>query len=375
MDPASEEWSRCGLEAEERKPMKAAVWHGRGDVRVEEVPEPPSPPWGQVKVEVAWCGICGTDLHEYLGGPLYVPVDAPHPLTGAQAPVILGHELSGRVVDVGPDVTRVDVGDRVALCPIIGCQECEWCASGAMGLCRNIAFLGVSWHGGGFAQFVNVYDYMCYRLPPEVSYEVGALVEPFAATFRAVKRAEVGPGQTVAIIGSGPIGLMALQSARIAGADRVIAFEPAARRQALALECGASAVVDPLTQDPVAAIRGLTGGAGADVVIECAGIEATGILAGRVARHRGRVVVMGVFEQPAPLDYTDLVYGEKTVMGRMGGYGVFEEAIRAMAERKFDGEPLITGRIGLDDLLDGFEALIEHKEENVKILVSPRETG
>ena len=91
--------------------MKAAVWHGRGDVRVEEVPEPPSPPWGQVKVEVAWCGICGTDLHEYLGGPLYVPVDAPHPLTGAQAPVILGPELSGRVVDGGPDVTRV--GDTV----------------------------------------------------------------------------------------------------------------------------------------------------------------------------------------------------------------------------------------------------------------------
>jgi (R,R)-butanediol dehydrogenase/meso-butanediol dehydrogenase/diacetyl reductase len=351
--------------------VKAAVWHGRRDVRVEEVPEPPSPPRGQVKVEVVWCGICGTDLHEYLGGPLYIPVDAPHPMTGAQAPIILGHELSGRVVEVGPGVTRIDVGDRVALCPIIGCQECEWCRSGAMGLCTSIAFLGSSWHGGGFARFVNVYDYMCYRLPPEVPYEVGALVEPFAATLRSVKRAEVRPGDTVAIIGSGPIGLMALQSARIARAGQVVAFEPAARRQALALECGASAVVDPVAQDPVAAIRDLTGGAGADVVIECAGLEATGVLAGRVARRRGRVVVMGVFERPAPLDYTDVVYGEKTVMGSMGGYGVFDEAIKAMAEGRFSGEPLITGRIGLEDLLDGFEALIRHKEENVKILVSP----
>jgi (R,R)-butanediol dehydrogenase/meso-butanediol dehydrogenase/diacetyl reductase len=353
--------------------VKAAVWHGRNDVRVEQVPEPPAPQPGQVKIRVTWCGICGTDLHEVLGGPLYIPADAPHPLTGAQAPVILGHELSGRVVEVGPGVARVKAGDRVALCPIIGCQECHWCRSGLMGLCERIAFLGVSWHSGGFAEVANVYDYMCYPLPDEVSEEVGALVEPFAATLRALKRAAVEPGDTVAIVGSGPIGLMALQSARIVGAEQVIAFEPAARRQQLALTCGADAVVDPLIQDPVAAIRDLTHGAGADVVIECAGTQATGMLAGQIARRRGRIVVMGVFEQPTPLDYTDLVYGEKTVMGTMGGYGVFEEALSAMADGRFDGEPLITGRIGLDDIVnDGFEALIRHKEAHVKILVSPQ---
>lgn len=351
--------------------MRAAVWHKRCDVRVEEVPDPPSPPPGQVKVRIAWCGICGTDLHEFLGGPLYIPADEPHPLTGAQAPIILGHELSGDVIEVGPGVTRVKLDDRVALCPIIGCQECEWCRSGLMGLCTNIAFLGVSWTGGGFAEYVNVHDYMCYRLPDEVSYEVGALVEPFAATFQAVKRAQVTLGETVAIVGSGPIGLMALQSARIAGAGQVVAFEPASRRQQLALECGADAVIDPVRQDPLAAIRDLTGGAGADVVIECAGTEATGILAGQIARRRGRVVVMGVFEQPAMFDYTDLVYGEKTIMGTMGGYGVFEEAIRVMAQGKFNGEPLITGKISLDRILDAFDALIKHKEDNVKILVSP----
>jgi len=355
--------------------VKAAVWHGRRDVRVEDVPEPPSPPPGQVKVEVVWCGICGTDLHEYLGGPLYIPTDAPHPLTGAQAPIILGHELSGQVVEVGSGVTRVKVGDRVALCPIIGCQECEWCTSGWMGLCTNIAFLGSSWHGGGFSPYVNVYDYMCYQLPPEVPYEVGALVEPFAATFRAVKQARVKAGETVAIIGAGPIGLMALQSARMAGAGQVIAFEPTAKRREWALQCGASAVVDPMRQDPLAVIRHLTDGAGADVVIECAGLEATGILAGRVARRRGRVVVMGVFERPALLDYTNLVYGEKTMMGSMGGYGVFEEAIQVMAEGKFNGEPLITGKITLDDILTGFDALIQHQEEHVKILVSPHVSG
>ena len=351
--------------------MKAAVWHARGDIRVGDVPQPPQPPAGQVKVKVAWCGLCGTDLHEYLGGPLYIPADAPHSLTGAQAPVILGHEMSGDVVEVGASVTRVKVGDRVALCPIIGCLKCQWCRSGLMGLCTNIAFLGISWHGGGFAQYVNVYDYMCYHLPSEVSYEVGALVEPFAATYRALRQAAVQPGETVAIVGTGPIGLMALQSARIQGAQQVIAVEPAAKRQELARRCGATALVDPRREDALAAVRQLTDGEGADVVIECSGIEATGILAGRIARRKGRVVVMGVFEHPAPIDYTDIVYGEKIVTGSMGGYGVFDEAIQAMASGKFDGDPLITGKIKLDDILSGLDALIKRKDDNVKILVSP----
>lgn len=353
--------------------MKAAVWHAQRDVRVEDVPEPSSPPSGQVKVEVAWCGICGTDLHEYMGGPLYVPADAPHPMTGVQAPVILGHEIAGNVVEVGPGVTRVEVGDRVALCPIIGCLECEWCQSGLMGLCSSIAFLGISWHSGAFSRYVNVYDYMCYKLPPEVSYEVGAMVEPFAATYRAVKRVGVNPGETVAIVGTGPIGLMALQSARIVGAEQIVAVEPAAKRQDLARQCGATAIVDPVNQDAIATVKELTGGAGADVVVECAGVEATGLLSGRIARRKGRIMIMGVFEKPAPLDYSDLVFSEKTVMGSMGGYGLFDEAIQVMAEGKFDGEPLVTGKIGVDDIVTGgFEALIKHKEENVKILVSPQ---
>jgi (R,R)-butanediol dehydrogenase/meso-butanediol dehydrogenase/diacetyl reductase len=351
--------------------MKAAVWHGRKDVRVDEVPEPPSPPAGQVKIEVAACGICGTDLHEYLGGPIYVPADAPHPLTGAQAPVILGHEMSGRIVEIGEGVSKVKVGDRVALCPIIGCLECHWCKSGVMGICPSVAFLGVSWHGGGFAKYVNVYEYMCYHLPPEVSYEVGALVEPFAATVRAVGRAKVQAHETVAVIGTGPVGLMALQAARIAGARQVIAVEPARKRQELATKCGAAAVVDPVKQDAVHVVQELTGGEGAHVVVECAGLEKTGMLAGHITGRTGRVVVMGVFEQPALFDYTDLVYGEKQIMGSMGGYGVFDDAIAMMADGRFDGDPLITKKIGLEDIVEqGFRALIEHKQDNVKILVT-----
>lgn len=351
--------------------MKAAVWHGQKDVRVEEVPEPPSPPGRQVKIEVEWCGICGTDLHEYLGGPIYIPTEAPHPLTGAQAPVILGHEMAGTVVETGEGVDRVKVGDRVACCPIIGCGECKWCKSGLMGICPNIAFLGISWQSGAFSRYVNVYDYMCYKLPTEVSFEYGAMVEPFAATVRAVKRVGVSGGETVAVLGAGPIGLMVIQAAKIAGAKRVIALETAEKRQKIAIECGATDVIDPVSQDAVEAALELTGGEGPDVVIECAGNEKTGILAGNIASRNGRIMVMGVFEKPAPFDFTDLVYGEKTVMGSMGGYGVYEDAVQMMARGKFNGDLLITGKIALDNIVsEGFEKLISDKKNNIKILVS-----
>jgi len=352
--------------------MKAAVWHGRRDVRIEQVPQPPAPPPGQVKVEVACCGICGTDLHEYMAGPIYIPTEKPHPLTGAQAPVILGHEMAGKVVEVGKGVSRVTVGERVTLCPIIGCLGCKWCEAGLMGICPNVAFLGTSWQWGGFAKYVNVYDYMCYNLPPEVPYEVGALVEPFAATVRAVKRATIRPEDTVAVVGTGPVGLMAVQAARIAGARQIIALEPAQKRRQLARECGATEVIDPLGEDPILKINALTGEEGADVVIESAGLEKTAVLAGRIAGRAGRIMMMGVFEKPALLDLTDLVFGEKTVLGSMGGYGVFDDAIRMMAEGQFNAGPLITGKIGLDEIVrKGFDVLIKHKEKHAKILVMP----
>jgi len=333
---------------------------------------PPSPPDGQVMVRVAYCGICGSDLHEYMAGPVKIPVEVPHPTTGVQAPVILGHELAGEVVEVGPGVTGVTVGDRVALQSLIGCLECRWCKSGLMGLCPKLAFLGKSWHSGGFSAYVNVHDYMCYRLPEQVSDEIGALVEPFAAAVRSVREGQIKATDRVAILGAGPIGLMALQAARIAGAESVTVFEIASIRQELAWQCGASDVVDPSKRDPLEAALAATDGEGFDSVLECVGSSETGILAGRMARRKGRVVIVGVFEKPAPLDYTDLVFGEKTIIGTMGGFGVFEEAIGMMASGRFHGEPLITGKIPLGAIVaSGFEALVHEKERHIKILVRP----
>ena len=363
---------------QEDVPLRAARWHGRNDVRVEDIPEPPTPPPGQVQVQVAWCGICGTDLHELTAGPLYIPVDAPHPLTGVVAPVVLGHEVAGRVIAVGEGVEGLTVGYRVAACPIIGCGECASCRSGAMGQCDRVAFLGHSWSSGGFAERANLFAYQCYRLPDGVTDAAGALVEPFSATLKAVSRGEIGPGKKVAIVGAGPIGLLALQAAVIAGAASVVSVEVVAHRREVALRCGASATLDPSAGDPAEQAAALTRGEGFDVVLECVGREATALLAAKLTRTLGRLVVMGVFARPALFDYEDLVYKEKTVVGSMGGYGMYERAIEMMADPRFRGEAIVTGRIALEDIGErGFRPLLggdgasTAERQHVKILVSP----
>lgn len=352
--------------------MKAAVWHGRQDVRIETVDDPPSPPPGQVQVKVAWCGICGTDLHEYIGGPLYIPVDQPHPITGVRAPVIIGHEMSGEVIAIGEGVEDFAVGDRVAACPIIGCGHCRWCRSGSMAQCDHVAFLGTSWSGGALAARLNLYAYQCYHLPAGIDDEIGALVEPFSSTARAVGQGQVGPDDDVSIVGAGPIGLMALMAARIRGARKTVVIEVAERRIEAAKQCGADAIINPQTENAEKAAMELTNGQGFDVVLECAGQPASVLLASKITRTRGRLVIMGVFEKPAALDLTDLVFREKTVIGSMSGYGLYPESVAMMTDSKFHGRALITDHIGIEELVGrGYDALLHEKDKHIKMLVRP----
>jgi len=352
--------------------MRAAVWHGRQDVRIERVPDPPAPPAGQVQVAVQWCGICGTDLHEYVGGPLYIPLERPHSLTGVQAPVIIGHEMSGRVVAVGDGVENFAVGDRVAACPIVGCQRCRWCRSDSMAQCDQVAFLGTSWTGGALAERLNLNAYQCYHLSDSLSDEIAALVEPFSSTVRAVAQGRPTSEDVVAIVGAGPIGLMALMAVRLRGVKRVVAIETAEGRIEAAKSCGADYVINPAREDAEKRARELTDGEGFRLVVECAGQPASVLMAAKLTRTRGHLVIMGVFEKPAAIDLTDVVFREKMITGSMSGYGLYDETIRMMADPRFRGELLITDRIGLDDLIGkGYHGLLHEKEKHIKMLVRP----
>jgi (R,R)-butanediol dehydrogenase/meso-butanediol dehydrogenase/diacetyl reductase len=350
--------------------MKAALWYAKKDVRVMDVPEPPKPKPGWVKVKVAWCGICGSDLHEYVAGPIFIPTEE-HPLTHRKSPLILGHEFSGKIVEVGEGVKNFKVGDRVAPDACQHCGECYYCVRQEYHMCVKLAFTGLM-TDGAFAEYVNVPAELLYVLPDGVSDEAGALIEPISVGVHAVRKAPVKVGDTVVILGAGTIGLVTLQAARVAGAGRVYVIEVAKARKEMAAKAGATAVLDPTEIDVVARIKELTGGLGADVAIECIGNKKTAPLAIQLIRKQGTAVMVGIFEEASELNFFEITATEKHVVGSLAYNGDFASTIEFLNDGRIDARPLITGRIKLADIVSkGFEELVNHKEQNIKIIVSP----
>ncbi|CAN0625166.1 (R,R)-butanediol dehydrogenase [Burkholderia multivorans] len=351
--------------------MKAAVWRGRHDIRIEEVPVPDKPAAGWVKIRVHWCGICGSDLHEYVAGPVFIPVDQPHPLTGLKGHCILGHEFSGEIAELGAGVTGFEVGDRVTADACQHCGQCYYCTHGLYNICERLAFTGLM-NNGAFAEYVNVPAELLYKLPDDFPTEAGALIEPLAVGLHAVKKAGSIVGETVVVVGAGTIGLCTIMCARAAGAGRVIALEMSSARKKKALEVGASLVIDPKETDAVAQVKALTGGYGADVSFECIGNTSTAKLAIDVIRKAGKSVMVGIFEKPTEFNFFDIVSTEKEVIGSLAYNGEFADVIRFIADGRIDVAPLITGRIRLADIVSkGFDELVNNKDRNVKIIVEP----
>lgn len=349
--------------------MKALRWHGKGDLRIDDVPEPELAP-GTVKVQVACCGICGSDLHEYLGGPISIPESAPHGLTGVQAPVTLGHELAGTVIEVADDVTGIRVGDRVTSEGLLRCNDCAQCRAGRGNMCERLHVLGYSWPSGGFSPVAILPAYATYVLPDGVSDEAAALVEPFAVGLHAVRRSPVDADTRAVVFGAGPIGLMVVLALRGAGAGTIVVAEPSAARREAALRAGADHVVDARADDVVETLRSLTGGAGADVVYDVAGVDQTFAGALSVVRPHGVVVGVAAWERPTQIQPNDLLFSEAWLTGSLGYAGEFPEAIRLIDEGAVDLEWMISRRLGLDDAIEhGFDALAAGDDGLLKVLI------
>ncbi|NJN84564.1 MAG: alcohol dehydrogenase catalytic domain-containing protein, partial [Caldilineaceae bacterium] len=247
--------------------MQAAVWYARNDIRIETAPDPRPPGPHEMIIKVGACGICGTDLEEYRAGPLFIPVDEPNPLTGSQAPLILGHEFAGEVIEVGNAVSAYRPGDRIAPDVLITCGECYWCQRHQVTLCDKLAALGLM-GDGGLADYCVVPTHMCIRLPNGLSYDHAAMAEPLSVAVRAVRKGRLTAGESVAIFGGGTIGLFCLQAARAAGAGDIFVIEPLANRRALAKELGANEVIDPFSSEVGPMLRNWTRGVGPDRVGE-----------------------------------------------------------------------------------------------------------
>lgn len=350
--------------------MKALRWHGVHDVRLDEVSEPAVTP-GEVVLAVGACGMCGSDLHEYLHGPVYIPRRA-HPLTGVVPPVTLGHEFSGRVVALGFGVDGLRAGDRVAVNPCLVCGQCAWCRTGRRNHCARLATIGLS-RDGAFAPLVAVPAYGCHAVPDAVSDEQAAVVEPLSVAVHACRRARLGPGERVAVVGAGPIGLLVVQVARAFGGAVVAVVEPREDRRRLARTVGAETLLDPATGDAGRALADLTEGQRADVVFECVGNPSAFATALKVAGKGGRVVVVGLLPETVPLNALQLLSHEKELIGSSAYVDEFPQAIDLLAQGQVRVDPLLTGRVPLERAVaDGLEALLRPESGHVKILVVPR---
>jgi (R,R)-butanediol dehydrogenase/meso-butanediol dehydrogenase/diacetyl reductase len=356
--------------------MRAARYHGPRDVRIEDVPAAAVGP-NDVRVEIAAAGICGTDLHEYTSGPIFVPDEEPNPLSGETRPVTMGHEFAGRVAEVGEAVESPSVGDHVAVNPLVVCRACPQCEAGRYNLCTEQYCIGLAGGGGGFAEHVVVDAEQAIRMPESLDVDYGGLVEPFAVALHAVRRSPLGAGDTVAVFGAGPIGLAIVQLAHAAGARTVVAVEPREGRRRRAGRNGAELLVDPSRVDPVDEIHDTTDG-GVDVAFEAAGIGATYEAALESTHPRGNVTVVSIFEEHLETDPNTVVMGERTVTGSFSyaaGPHADEEfgaVVDMWSDGRIDPEVLVTGRVELDRLVaDGFERLLDPESDHVKLLVEP----
>jgi len=346
--------------------MKAAVYHGPHKLEITDIPEPyPGP--GTVKVKVGFNGICGTDLHEYYAGPIFVPTE-PHPLTGRELPLTIGHEFAGTITDVGPGVTGFAPGDRVAIEPIYHCHQCAPCQAGTYNVCQQIGFHGLM-ADGGMAEYTVVPAHMLHRLPDTVSLELGALVEPMAVAYHAAALGDVGPGDTAVVFGAGPIGIGLWFALCGMGVGSIYIVEPSPTRRTAIERLGAE-TLDPTRIDVPAFITDVTAGRGADAAFDAAGVAAAIEGATASVGARRPTISVAIYEQPLPVPLLNLVMNESRIQGSLCYTSDdFDAVIALMARGVYDTTGWVT-TIGIDDVIDeGFGAL--HAGRKMKVLVDP----
>ncbi|CAG7845048.1 Sorbitol dehydrogenase [Pseudoclavibacter triregionum] len=357
--------------------MRAARYYGNGDIRIDEIEEPKVGP-GEVGIEVAWCGICGTDLHEYKDGPIFCPPQGhPHPISGEDSPVTLGHEFSGVVVELGEGVDDLEVGQHVVVEPYIVRDDVDTGPeSRDYHLSPDMNFIGLAGRGGGLGEKISVMRRWVHPISNDIPLDQAALIEPLAVGYHAVERSGGKAGDVALVGGAGPIGLLTAAVLKAQGLT-VIISEPSPLRRQKAVETKvADHALDPSAVDVVEEVRKLTGGRGADVAFECTSVQAALDTLVDALRPQGVLVIVSIWGKPATFDMQKIVLKELDVRGTIAYVNSHPGTIKLVEEGKVDLAPFITGRIGLDGLIsEGFDTLINRNETAVKILVSPSGKG
>lgn len=348
--------------------MGALVLHAVGDARVERIPTP-SPGPDEVRVRVHFCGVCGSDIPRIFSKGTY------------QFPTVCGHEFAGTVDTVGENVSDLAPGDRVAVFPLLWCGKCAPCEQGKYVQCEHYDYLG-SRRDGGFAEYVVAPRRNLLRVPDNVPLEIAAMTEPAAVALHALRRAGCARiGETCAIFGAGPIGVMVAQWARAMGASKVLLFDIVPEKLQLARKLGFDFVFDSRNENPIAVVERETESHGAELCIEAAGCPPTTLQAIGSARREGRVVLLGNPSADVTLPM-DLI--SRAMRRELSIYGTWNseyscagnrddwcDVLRAMSDGTLELEPLITHRVGLDKSIKTLEMMRDRSEFFSKVLIEP----
>ncbi len=325
--------------------MKAAVFYGEHDLRISEI-EKRQPQDNEVIIEVKACGVCGTDLHIYEGAEGSTKVDPP---------IVLGHELSGVVCETGKGVKYLKVGDRVSVDPNDMCGACYFCRIGQNHFCENHIAIGVTINGG-FAEYVTVREKQVYKIPDNITFEEAAMVEPISCCLHRMDLTGVNAGDTVLIIGGGPIGLIMLQLAKFRGAGKLILSEPVEEKRKLGIKLGADLAIDPLKQRLSDTIKEYDI-KNVDKVIECVGSANTVKDALECAGNGGVVMIFGLTDPACevPVKPYEMFKKELTIKASFINPYTFERSISLLTSGKINVKEIITDIVKLEDINKVFE--------------------
>lgn len=338
--------------------MKALVYHGPEDLRFEEVSDI-FPKDNEVKIKVRAIGICGSDVHGYAG------------LTGRRiAPMIMGHEFSGEVVEVGKDVKHLKIGDRVAPYPVEICGTCEFCRKGMEHICLNKKAYGVLDCNGAMADYICVPENIAFPLDDSVDYSTGAMIEPMSVALRGVDNAGDIEGKNVLIIGAGTIGLFALVLVKMRNPAKIFVSDLSSHRLSVAKQLGADVVIRSDKEDAAEAVRKGTNGLGADVSIECVGITPTTKQAVSALKLGGTSVWVGNSAKFIETNMQEIVTHELTVKGSfLYTLKQFKKVIDILGSGSVDISPIISKEINLEEGPDMFHTLYKNPGDLIKVVI------
>lgn len=343
--------------------MRAAVWKDTGILQVCEVPTPTAGP-GEVLLKVISAGVCVTDLHVYTGKIRY-----------GRPPHILGHEIAGLVVALGPGTDTAWLGRRAVVETSVGCGHCPACRRGDRHLCPGMTEIGFTPHPGGYAQYVCVPQGNLVEIPDGVSFDEAGILESVVCPAGSLMRLGVGFGETVAVLGVGPAGLAYIQTARLLGAARVIAVARNDDSLERARRFGADAVVNTRTGDAAAALRELTNGQGPSLVIEAAGAPQTVALAFDIVGVGGRVILYGIPGQEQKLEFPvqQIILRQLSVYGTVGNPHVWRPLLDYVRRGRLNLRDMVTHTFALEDIDAAFAAIQDRTRPIVKAVVHPWE--